>query len=136
MRRILFSAVMVAMASAALAADRPGAAARAADDEARLAEVIAGRTAGPPQQCVQQRLLGGNRGFGENVIVFGGAGRTIYVNHTNGPCPRIDDWNTLVVRTTGSSLCANDLIHVVDLQSGVDYGACSLGDFTPFRREG
>jgi hypothetical protein len=135
MRRILLSAVMVAMASAAVSADRPGAAARAADDEARFAKAVAGRTAGRPQQCVQRRLLGGNRGFGENVIVFGGPGRTIYVNHTRGPCPRINDWNTVVVRSNSGSLCANDLVHVVDLQSGVDYGACSLGDFTPFRRE-
>jgi hypothetical protein len=136
MRRILFSAVMVAMASAALAGDRPRAATRAASDEARFAAAIAGRTAGRPQQCVQQRQLRGNRGFGENVIVFDGPGRTIYVNHTRGGCPRISDWNTVVIRSMGGSLCANDLVHVVDLQSGVDYGACSLGDFTPFRREG
>jgi hypothetical protein len=136
MRRILLSAAMVAMTSAALAADRPGAAARAADDEARLAAATAGRTAGRPQQCVQRNLLRGNRGFGENVIVFDGPGQTIYVNHTRGDCPRITNWNAVVVRSSGSSMCASDLVHVVDLQTGVEYGACSLGDFTPFRREG
>jgi hypothetical protein len=129
------AAVIASLAACSMTGDEP---ARAfADEERLLAEAVGNRTvAGRPQQCVQSRELGGNRGVGANIIVFDGPGQGVYVNRTRSECPRIGDWNTVVVRSTGSSLCANDIIHVVDLQNGVDYGACSLGEFTPYRRGG
>jgi hypothetical protein len=133
MRKIILSAAIASLAACTMTGDKPARA--SADEETRLAAMTAGLVPGRPQQCVQRNLLQGNRG-GENYIVFDGPGRSLYVNRTRGECPRITDWNTVTVRSSGSSMCAMDVIHVVDLQTGVDYGACSLGDFIPYRREG
>jgi hypothetical protein len=40
--------------------------------QSRLAAELNGRVAGPPQSCVSQRGLRGNRSAGEGAIIFDG----------------------------------------------------------------
>jgi hypothetical protein len=42
--------------------------------------------------------------------------------------------NTLVLRSSGGSLCRGEIGEVVDLRSGVTMGSCVLGDFIPYSR--
>ena len=109
--------------------------AQAADDEAGLAAALSGRIAGPPQDCVDPRDLGGNKSYGRDVILF--SGRTddvVYVNRPAGGCSDLNFGRALKTRTTTTQLCRGDIVTVFDPISGTEYGGCGLGEFTPYRR--
>jgi len=134
---------MIVLSAAALAAacahkGGPEAAARtreqAATDEAALASALSGRIAGPAQDCVNQADLGGHNSYGRGVIVF--SGRTndvVYVNRPPRGCPGLEFGRALRTKTT-TQLCRGDIVTVFDPVTGVEYGGCSLGEFTPYRR--
>jgi hypothetical protein len=53
----------------------------------------------------QQRLLGGNKTYGEGVIVFeGNTSRTVYVNHPPSGCPELNSSRALRTRTHSDQL--------------------------------
>jgi hypothetical protein len=106
-----------------------------ADAQAELARELAGRTAGDPVPCLNQRDIRGNRSVGEAVLLFDGPGDLVYVNRPAGGCPSLDHGRALSTRTMGTRLCRGDLARVFDPTSGIEYGGCSLGDFVPYRRE-
>ena len=129
----------VAIGTAALLAGctmegRPTAAteAEALQAQAQLAEELRGRQAGPPQACVQLTQLGGNRGIGPDIILFGGVGDRVYVNRSAGGC-RLRTGETLVTRTPSSRLCRGDIVHIVNVPTG-PVGSCTLGEFVPYDR--
>ena len=65
--------------------------AQTARDEADLAAVLSGRIADPPQDCVDQRDLGGNKSYGREVIVFSGRNDdVVYVNRLPAACPGLN----------------------------------------------
>lgn len=102
--------------------------------EARLQEALAGRTAGPPVACVQQREIRGRRSIDEQTILFEATGSTVYVNRTRNACAGMRSWHALRTRTLGTSLCEGDLVVPFDSTSGIEYGGCTLGEFIPYRR--
>ncbi len=103
--------------------------------EARLAEQLAGRVPdGPPQACVRQRDIRGNRPVDARTILFEGPGDTIYVNRTRSSCAGMREWHAIRLRTIGTSMCYGELIVAFDPNSGIEQGACTLGEFQPYRR--
>ena len=103
--------------------------------EAGLARELAGRTAGPPRNCIPSRDLLGNRSVGEGAVIFSTRSRKlIYVNRPPAGCPEIRPGMALRTRTTGTQLCRGDIVEVFDPVMGFGRGACSLGDFQPYRR--
>jgi len=105
--------------------------------QASLADTLAGYTAGPTVSCVNQRLLRDNRSYGEGVIVFTGTTRsTLWVNRPAAGCPELRSSRALRTRTPSTQLCRGDIAVVFDPVSGIEYGSCALGDFTPYRRAG
>ena len=123
---------LAALAACAMADDETVETSVAAD--AALGEAIAGRSAGSPVSCVRQQDLRNSRAVGDRAILFDGPGGTVYLNRTRSPCPRIQPWHALRHQSTRTGLCSGDLIQVFDSQTGVEYGGCSLGEFTPYRR--
>jgi hypothetical protein len=106
-----------------------------ADGEATLAAELADyEPAGDAQSCVQLRTLGGNRSAGEGAIIFDGPGRRIYVNRPPAGCPELRHGRSLQIRTSSGQLCRGDIATVFDPAGGFTYGACGLGDFTPYER--
>jgi hypothetical protein len=109
--------------------------AQAAQHEADLAAALSGRTAGPPQDCVSEADLGGNKSYGRDVILF--TGRTndvVYVNRPAGGCPTLDFGRAIKTQTPMTKLCRGDIVTVFDPVSSIEFGSCSLGEFTPYRR--
>ena len=102
--------------------------------QTQLAQVLEGRVAGPPQTCVQQRQLRGNRSAGDTLVFEGTSRSLVYLNRPAGGCPELSPGRALVTRTPSTQLCAGDIAQVVDPVSGIFYGACGLGEFTPYRR--
>ena len=112
--------------------------AAAGDDEARLASALEGyEQAGPSVSCVAQRYLRGNRSAGEGAIIFDDQSpNKIWVNRPPAGCPSLEPGRALITKTPSDRLCRGDIARVSDLVSGIEYGGCGLGDFTPYRRRG
>jgi hypothetical protein len=56
------------------------------------------------------------------------------VNRPPGGCPELKFSRALITRTTSNQLCRGDIATVFDTVSGIQFGSCGLGDFTPYRR--
>ena len=106
-----------------------------ANDEARLsAELRDYASAGPAVSCVSTRNLRGNRSAGEGAVIFQAGPGRLWVNRPPAGCPELDSGRALEIRTTSTQLCRGDIASVFDPVSGFHFGACSLGDFEPYRR--
>lgn len=102
-----------------------------AEGEARLAEMLAGKTAGKPQSCIPARPTSDLTIIDETAVVYE-AGSTIYVARPENP-ESLDSWDVLVVERFGGQLCKQDIIRTVDRSSGFTTGVVFLGDFVPYR---
>ena len=107
------------------------------DPQTRLAAALQGRVqAGPPVSCVSSRNLGGNESIGQEAILFRTQGRgLVYVNRPRAGCPEIGPGRALRVTTPSTQLCSGEIVTVFDPVSGIEYGGCGLGEFTPYRRQ-
>jgi len=106
---------------------------QAGGDEAALAAALDGRVAGPAQDCVDEVDLGGTRSYGRDVLVFKSVVRdTVYVSRPPGGCAELTSGRALKTRSTTDRLCRGDIITVFDPGSGMEYGSCGLGEFTPY----
>ena len=106
------------------------------ESEQRLETALAGRVAGRPVACVQQRQIRSKRPIDEGTILFTGTNGLVYVNRTRSSCAGLRPWHALRSRNLGTSMCEGDLVVGFDPTSGIEYGGCSLGTFTPYRRAG
>jgi len=130
MRAVLIPALAALVGSCATAAPEPG------EMGPELRAELAGRVAGRPRACVQQRDLTGNRTVDNGDAIIFGTRRSdlIYVNRPRGGCPSLRFGRTLVTRSTTGSICSGEIVRVVDLQSNFEQGSCGLGEFVPYRR--
>jgi hypothetical protein len=100
--------------------------------KSRLDRALAGRTAGQPQSCVQQRELRSSHVEGDTIL-YEGRGSVLYLNRTSGGC-NSRAGRTLVTQNPIGNLCRGDIVRTVEPVSGTDWGSCTLGDFVPYRR--
>lgn len=105
-----------------------------ADEQSELSQVLRGRTAGATLSCVPQRNLRNSRSVGEGVILFDGPNNVIYVNRPSAGCPELTRSRALVTRTPSTQLCRGDISTVVEPATNFQFGGCTLGEFTPYRR--
>ena len=130
-----FLAAALAASTIAGCAGQPMVADRDPRGEARLAQALAGKVAGPPVTCLPSYRTNQMEVIDRDTIVYRD-GRTSYVQHTNGHCypngPRGGYY--LVTRSFGSSgLCRGDIAQVVDSSSRSFAGSCSFNAFIPYR---
>jgi hypothetical protein len=103
-------------------------------NEARLARMLEGRTAGEPVNCIS--ALRNNRiEVIEHIGIVYDAGDTIYVARATHP-HMLDRWDVPVIERFGSSLCTTDIIRTIDRSGGHITGAVFLEDFVPYTRRG
>ena len=124
------------LAGAALAATGATAAVagRAEQNEAKLARMLEGRTAGEPVSCIS--ALNSNRiEVIEHVGIVYDAGNTIYVARPTDPRQLGRD-DIVVIDRFGGQLCTTDVIRTVDRYQGFTTGAVFLDNFVPYRKAG
>jgi hypothetical protein len=121
-------AAAVLVGATALAADKPG---RAEKNEARLAELLKGRTAGTPLSCIP--AFDANKlEVIEGIAMVYGRGETLYVARpTNPQSMRWDD--VIVINRSGGQLCHTDIIRTVDRMGGFTTGVLFLDKFVPYK---
>ena len=115
---------------------------RSAKAENRYQELIAGKVAGAPMNCLPACLSANDMTvIDDSTIVFGRGALTgpVYVAHMRSPCTglRGPGPNALLTKQVGSSgLCSGDIATVEDTMAHITVGSCSFGDFVPYARPG
>jgi hypothetical protein len=103
-------------------------------DRNALATELAGRTAGPPQDCVSIEQMSSLRPVDAQTVTLD-RGATIYVNHLAGACGNLGPTDTLIIEAHGSQYCRGDHFRSQPFGgSAVPGPICILGDFVPYRR--
>ena len=103
------------------------------DHEAELARAIQGRVAGEPVQCIDLHRIRNSRIITDTAIIYD-AGSVIYVNRPANGADQLNQWDTMVTRTSTTQLCNVDTITMIDRASHSFTGVVFLGDFVPYRR--
>ena len=101
--------------------------------EADLSGELAGRTAGPPQDCVPASAGDSLVARDSRTIVYR-HGDTIWVNRLAAACPGLRPMSTLIVEVHGSNHCRGDPVRAVEPGLSIPGPICVLGSFTPYRR--
>lgn len=103
------------------------------DPEAQLAQALQGRVAGDPVQCIDLHRVRSSRVIDGTAIVYD-AGSVVYVNRPANGASELNNWDTMVTRTSTTQLCNVDTVTMVDRTSHTFTGVVFLGDFVPYRR--
>jgi hypothetical protein len=129
-----FASILAGAALLAMGASAASAESLAEKGEARLAQMLEGRTAGEPVTCIN--AVRSNRlQVIEHVGLVYDAGETIYVSRPSDP-KSLGPWDVPVIERFGSQLCKTDLIRTVDRSGGYFTGPVFLGDFVPYTKQG
>jgi hypothetical protein len=127
-KRLAIATTATLLLAAPLAAQDTTRAERA---EAAFQELVEGRTAGEPQNCITTFMSNRLR-VEEHVGLVYERGDTLWVARARNP-QNLDHWDVPVIeRHDASRLCTNDLIHTVDRSTGFFTGVLFLEDFVPY----
>jgi hypothetical protein len=100
--------------------------------EARLAQMLEGRSAGEPVSCISAM-----RGNKLQVIEYVGlvyeSGDTVYVARPSDP-RSLGRNDVVIIDRFGSQLCKQDVVRTVDRHNGFMSGVVFLSDFVPYKR--
>jgi hypothetical protein len=127
-------ATLLAGAALALAGTTSASAGNAEENEAKLARMLEGRTAGEPVNCIS--ALRSNRiEVLEHVGIVYDAGNTIYVARPTD-ARQLGRNDIVVIDRFGGQLCTSDVIRTVDRYQGYTTGAVFLEEFVPYTKAG
>lgn len=104
--------------------------------QAALDQRLEGRTAGPPQSCINRNDQREMTVISDEILIFGSRrdARTIYVNKPYGGC-RNAERSILSYSRPTSSLCRGEIITLVDSASRMTMGSCAFGAFVPYTKD-
>ena len=135
MRGLIF--ILMASSLTACATAPQQAPIRSVEAEQHLNKLLAGKAAGAPLNCLPSWRSNDMVVVDDNTVVFRDSSSRVYVNNFRSGCSNLGSgWYTLLTRRTGGSLCSGEIAQVVDLNSGMTVGSCSLGEFVPYVRAG
>lgn len=123
--------VLLGLTAAALAA-APAASTDRTKDDAALARVTAGRTAGTPVDCIDRGRSDDFHVAGRHLI-FRARARVAYVSELTPGCPT-GSRQALVFRSISSRICRGEIAESVDLLGSAAGGSCTVGVFVPYER--
>jgi hypothetical protein len=130
MRLFMLASIAVGLCACATASEPIQ---RSAQAQHEYDHALAGKVAGKAEKCLPTYRSNDMTIIDDNTILFRD-GRTTYVNHPLGGCNNLhQSGRALVTKNFGPQLCRGDLATVVDNSSGMSVGACSLGDFIPYK---
>lgn len=100
------------------------------DAERRALE---GKVIGEPQSCVTIRDIEDTDAITDRVVLFHMKNGRTYRNDLPNSCKKLTrDGSAFSFSTPMGSLCAIDVIQVVEPTTGFAYGGCQLGKFTRY----
>lgn len=100
----------------------------------KLASALAGRTAGQPVDCINERSK--MQIVDDGTILFRDRG-IIYVQRPYGGCHGLSNGMSLIRASFGTTrICSGDINNIVDVRTGFGTGACTYSEFIPYRKAG
>ena len=130
MRTFMLAAGLIGLCACATASEPTQ---RSESAQRQYDRLLAGKVAGKAEKCLPTYRSNDMTIIDDDTILFRD-GRTVYVNHPLGGCNNLNQsGRALVTRNFGPQLCRGDLATLIDNTSGISVGACSLGDFIPYR---
>lgn len=127
-------AIPLLLTAAVLAgcATQPPSPTRLAEAQAEFQKLTAGKVAGQPVSCLPSYRRNDMVTIDDSTVAFKN-GKTVYVNKLIGQCSGLDSgFYTLVTNSSGPGLCRGDIARVADVRTGMTFGSCAIGDFTPY----
>ena len=109
---------------------------RSVQARAHLDQLLAGRAAGSPQNCISQFGARDMITIDDNTVVFKQAG-VYYRNDFRGEgCAELSRPGTALVTKSfsGGQLCSGEISTVRDTGNGNILGSCAFGPFVPYRK--
>lgn len=103
--------------------------ANAAVDTARM---LGGHATGPAIHCLRQRDIEGQTLVNQSVIVFEMRGHKYYRNDIAPACAALRPDRAIVTHEVAIGICEGEIFDVFDPLSGIGYGSCAFGPFTPY----
>lgn len=88
------------------------------------------KATGESQTCIPSRANISTKQSGDSVVMFR-AGSRWFRNELRARCPWMRDDRILIFRSMTTQYCELDPFEVVEPVSGINYGICALGRFTP-----
>jgi hypothetical protein len=107
-----------------------GAAPALAAEKAPRTDPMTLKATGEPRTCIPNRANISTKQSGDSVLMFR-SGSIWFRNELRARCPMMRDDRVLIFRTTTTQYCELDPFEIVDPVSGINFGICSLGQFTP-----
>ncbi len=101
-------------------------------EQAELAQLTAGKVAGPPVSCLSRFESNDMITVNDRTVAFRVNRGKVYLNGMEGGCPNLRSPYTLVTRQFTSQLCRGEIAQIVDTSSGASVGSCVFGDFIPY----
>ena len=130
------SILTVISASAVLAGTASVVAQQGANPESahKLAKALAGRSAGQPVDCINERSR--MQVIDDGTILFRDRG-IIYVQQPRGGCYGLTSGMSLIRPAFGTTrICSGDINNIVDVRTGFGTGACTYSEFIPYKKIG
>lgn len=87
---------------------------------------------GEPRRCIGSRNVS-TTPAGDSVLMFRTGANRWFRNDLRGSCPAMNLNRVLVFRPSSGQHCEMDRFDVVDPVSGMNFGSCALGQFTPVK---
>lgn len=128
-------ALILASAAMALTATAATASPTSEQGEARLARMLAGRTAGQPVSCIDTMNSNKLQVIDEVALVYD-AGKTIYVARPVDPRELKRTDAIVMDRFSPTRLCVQEPMRTIDRYDGYPTGSVFLKDFVPYTKNG
>ena len=101
-----------------------------------LTKELAGKVAGTPINCISGFNSTNVVRVSDDILLYRVSGNLVYKNTLRSSCPGLArDSDIMVTEQFGGQKCRGDLIKLVDRTSGIPGPVCSLGQFTPYRKD-
>ena len=100
----------------------------------KLANALAGRTAGQPVNCINERSK--MQIVDDGTILFRDRD-ILYVQQPRGGCHGLSNGMSLIRSSFGTTrICSGDINQIIDVRTGFGTGACTYSEFIPYRKAG
>lgn len=126
------SRVIITAGVLMLSAVHAQSASRTEENQARLAKMLEGRTAGEPVTCITTFRRDKLQVIEDVALVYD-AGDTLYVARPTEPSALGRD-DVIVINRFGAQLCNTDVIRTVDRSGGYTTGVLFLGKWVPYKK--
>ncbi len=96
-----------------------------------VTKALAGKIAGEPRQCLSLQDAQNSSNY-EGAMLYRISRSLTWRNDMNG-CSSLGRDRIPIIRVYTSEICRGDIVTFADRASGAQFGACTFGDFVPYR---